>query len=267
MQYIVEQGGPGRPGERTSRFVTVLVMDAKTGEILAYPSLPEFDPNEFQKDSPQIDPPSADQRPGDTSCSRAGVQDLQPLLASSTWDAITANRIHFRGYGFYEKKLANGGDDPHPRHLPLTAISHRSRSSSTPAIPGPPTHRRRPTTTASTGCSRASDSASRGGALQGETCRRSASVASGRRGPSPPSPSGRRSGIRDADHGGCHGDRQRRGPPQAAIVKKIVFPQGTVVKEFGGEPLWEVISPGSAQTMLEWMESRRYRPGRRTGQR
>jgi cell division protein FtsI (penicillin-binding protein 3) len=39
------------------------------------------------------------------------------------------------------------------------------------------------------------------------------------------------------------------------IVKKIVSPQGSVVKEFGREPLWEVISPRSAQTMLEWMET------------
>ena len=39
------------------------------------------------------------------------------------------------------------------------------------------------------------------------------------------------------------------------LVKKIVSPQGTVVKEFGREPLWEVISPDSAQAMLSWMES------------
>jgi cell division protein FtsI (penicillin-binding protein 3) len=39
------------------------------------------------------------------------------------------------------------------------------------------------------------------------------------------------------------------------LVKKIVSPQGTVVKEFGREPLWEVISPASAQAMLAWMES------------
>jgi cell division protein FtsI (penicillin-binding protein 3) len=39
------------------------------------------------------------------------------------------------------------------------------------------------------------------------------------------------------------------------LVKKIVSPQGTVVKEFGREPLWEVISVESARTMLAWMES------------
>jgi cell division protein FtsI (penicillin-binding protein 3) len=39
------------------------------------------------------------------------------------------------------------------------------------------------------------------------------------------------------------------------LIKKIVSPQGTVVKEFGREPLWEVISVESARTMLSWMES------------
>jgi cell division protein FtsI (penicillin-binding protein 3) len=39
------------------------------------------------------------------------------------------------------------------------------------------------------------------------------------------------------------------------LVKKIVSPQGTVVKEFGREPLWEVLSVESARTMLSWMES------------
>ena len=39
------------------------------------------------------------------------------------------------------------------------------------------------------------------------------------------------------------------------LVKKIVSPQGTVVKEFGREPLWEVISVESARAMLSWMES------------
>jgi cell division protein FtsI (penicillin-binding protein 3) len=39
------------------------------------------------------------------------------------------------------------------------------------------------------------------------------------------------------------------------LVKKIVSPQGTVVKEFGREPLWEVISVDSARAMLSWMES------------
>ena len=49
------------------------------------------------------------------------------------------------------------------------------------------------------------------------------------------------------------------------IVKKIVSPQGTVVKEFGREPLWEVISPRSAQTMLEWMETATFLRGLPTG--
>ena len=39
------------------------------------------------------------------------------------------------------------------------------------------------------------------------------------------------------------------------LVKKIVSPQGTVVKEFGREPLWEVISADSARAMLSWMET------------
>jgi cell division protein FtsI (penicillin-binding protein 3) len=39
------------------------------------------------------------------------------------------------------------------------------------------------------------------------------------------------------------------------LVRKIVSPQGVVVKEFGREPLWVVISPDTARTMLGWMET------------
>ncbi|MFI5368505.1 MAG: penicillin-binding transpeptidase domain-containing protein, partial [Spirochaetia bacterium] len=39
------------------------------------------------------------------------------------------------------------------------------------------------------------------------------------------------------------------------IVKKIVSPQGRVVKEYGREPLWEAVSPDTARKMLDWMET------------
>lgn len=39
------------------------------------------------------------------------------------------------------------------------------------------------------------------------------------------------------------------------IVKKIVSPEGKVVREFGREPLWEVVSPEVAGEMLQFMEA------------
>jgi cell division protein FtsI (penicillin-binding protein 3) len=39
------------------------------------------------------------------------------------------------------------------------------------------------------------------------------------------------------------------------IVKKIVSPEGKVVREYGREPLWEVISPEVANEMLDFMEA------------
>ena len=56
LQYITDSAARAAMEEDKPDAVNVLVMDAKTGEILAYTCLPDFDPNEFQKDSPKIDP-------------------------------------------------------------------------------------------------------------------------------------------------------------------------------------------------------------------
>ena len=58
--------------------LTILVMDSRSGEILAYCSLPDFDPNEFQGDSPLVDRNSLINRPLAVSY-RAGL-DLQDLF-------------------------------------------------------------------------------------------------------------------------------------------------------------------------------------------
>ena len=39
------------------------------------------------------------------------------------------------------------------------------------------------------------------------------------------------------------------------IVKKIVSPDGKVVREYSREPLWEAVSPGVAGEMLDFMEA------------
>ncbi|HTP57470.1 MAG TPA: penicillin-binding transpeptidase domain-containing protein, partial [Spirochaetia bacterium] len=39
------------------------------------------------------------------------------------------------------------------------------------------------------------------------------------------------------------------------IVRKIVSPEGKVIREYGREPLWEVVSPQVAGEMLDYMEA------------
>lgn len=49
MQYIIEQIAEKAYIENKAEKVMILVMGAKTGEILSYVSIPTFDPNNFQK--------------------------------------------------------------------------------------------------------------------------------------------------------------------------------------------------------------------------
>ena len=63
IQYLVDKVARAALAADKADSITVLVMDAHSGEILAYTALPDFDPNEFQRESPQIDPNSLVNRP------------------------------------------------------------------------------------------------------------------------------------------------------------------------------------------------------------
>ena len=95
--------------------LTVLVMDAHTGEMLAYTALPDFDPNEFQKDSPQIDPASLVNSPVTAAYEPGSVFKIFSLSSMLDQHVITPDRP-FPRLWLLREEAPERGNHPHPRH-------------------------------------------------------------------------------------------------------------------------------------------------------
>ena len=90
----------------------VLVMDARSGEILAYSSLPDFDPNEFQNDSPQVDRNALANRPLAVSFEPGSTFKIFSLSSMLELGAITA-QSHFFTPGYLHQASSPRRDHPH----------------------------------------------------------------------------------------------------------------------------------------------------------
>ncbi|HUI71395.1 MAG TPA: penicillin-binding protein [Spirochaetia bacterium] len=255
LEYQVEKIARAAFEANKPDSLSILVMDSRSGEILAYSSLPDFDPNEFQNDSPQVDraslvnwPVAVSYEPGST----FKVFSLSSMLALG---AITPES-HFFTPGFYVKRLPNGdtiriGDvgkngDLTPREI----IEYSSNS----------------------GAAYASDQVDKeslyqmltrfgfgkptGLPLLGETggLLRKPSLWSARSKPT----------VTIGQEISVSAVQMLQAATAIAnggvllkplIVEKIVSPEGKVVREFGREPLWEVVSPQVASEMLDFMEA------------
>ncbi len=103
VQYIIEKAALKAYKKNKAKDVMILVMDAKTGELLGYASIPNFNPNDYTrapKDALINRPISFAYEPG----SVFKVFSLSSMLQVG---AIHSND-HFYCNGFYEKKLKNG---------------------------------------------------------------------------------------------------------------------------------------------------------------
>lgn len=232
----------------------VLVMDARSGEILAYSSLPDFDPNEFQNDSPQVDRSALANRPLAESFEPGSTFKVFSLSSMLELGAITA-QSHFFTPGYYIKRLSHGetiriGDvgrngDLTPREI-IEYSSNSGAAYASDQVDAESLYRMltrfgfgRPT----------------GLPLLGETpgLLRKPSLWSARS--KPTVTIGQEISVSaiqvlQAATAIANGGVLLR----PLIVKKIVSPEGKVVREFGREPLWEVVSPEVAGEMLQFME-------------
>jgi cell division protein FtsI (penicillin-binding protein 3) len=233
----------------------VLVMDARSGEILAYSSLPDFDPNEFQNDSPQVDRSALANRPLAESFEPGSTFKVFSLSSMLELGAITA-QSHFFTPGYYIKRLSHGetiriGDvgrngDLTPREI-IEYSSNSGAAYASDQVDAESLYRMltrfgfgRPT----------------GLPLLGETpgLLRKPSLWSARS--KPTVTIGQEISVSaiqvlQAATAIANGGVLLR----PLIVKKIVSPEGKVVREFGREPLWEVVSPEVAGEMLQFMEA------------
>ncbi|HUJ76403.1 MAG TPA: penicillin-binding transpeptidase domain-containing protein [bacterium] len=234
--------------------IMILVMAARTGEILAYTALPDFDPNEFQQATPLIDPASLVNRPVTAAYEPGSVFKIFSLSSMLDQHAISPTDVF--PSGFYEKKFPSGETVrirdilPHGELVPQQIIQYSSNVGAAYAS------ERMDADTFYRMLTRFGFGKQTGIPLQGETAGLLRPVSQWSARSKPTITFGQEvsaSAIQVA--AACTAIADGGVLLKPLIVSKIVSPQGTVVKEFGREPLWEVISPDSARTMLSWMET------------
>jgi cell division protein FtsI (penicillin-binding protein 3) len=255
VQYVVDKAARAALESTRADSVMILVMDAPTGEILAYSSLPDFDPNEFQKDAPQIDANSLIDRPVTVAYEPGSVFKIFTLSSLLDLGTITPN-THFFCNGFYEKKLANGDSirirciAPHGDVTPQRIIE-KSCNAGAAYASDTTDNESFARMIARFGFGRPT-----GVPLQAETGGLIRKVSQWSARSKPTIAMGQEISVSAMQIMAAATAIANGGVLlKPHIVKKIVSPQGTVIKEFGREPLWEAISPDSARTMLEWMET------------
>jgi cell division protein FtsI (penicillin-binding protein 3) len=254
IQYAVDKVARAAMEANKPDSLMVMVMAAHTGEILAYTALPDFDPNEFQKDSPQIDPASLVNRPVTVAFEPGSVFKIFSLSSMLDEHVISPND-HFHS-GFYERSFPSGETIrirdilPHGELTPQQIIEFSSNVGAAYAserIDSDSFYRM---------LTRFGFGKPTGVPLQGETpgFLRPVSQWSGRS--KATITFGQEISVSAMQiMAACTAIANGGVLLKPLLVKKIVSPQGIVVKEFSREPLWEVISADSAKAMLSWMET------------
>ncbi len=107
IQHRVEE--VAREAMRANRAdsISVLVADAHTAEVLAWVSLPDFDPNDLQRPSARVDPTALNRRPATMAYEPGSVFKVFSIASLLELGTITpASRFTCNGY--YERKLPDG---------------------------------------------------------------------------------------------------------------------------------------------------------------
>ena len=254
IEYTVEKIARAAFETNKPDSLMILVMEAHSGEILAYTSLPDFDPNEFQNDSPRVDKSSLSNRPLAFSYEPGSVFKIFSLSSMLDLGAITP-QSHFFTPGYYERKLPNGdtiriGDvGKHGDLTPREIIGYSSNSGAAYAsdqVDADSLYRMllkfgfgRPT----------------GLPLLGETpgLLRKPSLWSARS--KATITIGQEISVSAVQLIAAATALANGGVLlKPLIVKKIVSPDGKVIREYSREPLWEAVSPDTASEMLGFME-------------
>ncbi len=233
----------------------ILVMDSRSGEILAYCSLPDFDPNEFQNDSPHVDRASLVDRPVAVPYEPGSIFKVFSLSSLLELGAITPES-HFFTPGYYVKRLPRGetiriGDVGRNGNLTPREIIEYSSNSGAAYASDQTDNESLYRMLVRFGFGRAT-----GIPLLGESpgLLRKPTLWSARSRPT----------ITIGQEISVSAIQVLQAATAIAngglllkplIVKKVVSPEGKVIREYGREPLWEVVSPTVASEMLDFMEA------------
>jgi cell division protein FtsI (penicillin-binding protein 3) len=107
LQHIVERIARQAVESTRADSLMILVMDARTSEVLVWAALPDYDPNAFQQESPVVSASSLVDRPLVMAFEPGSVFKVFSVAALLELGTITpASR--FTCTGFYEKRLQSG---------------------------------------------------------------------------------------------------------------------------------------------------------------
>ena len=256
VQYRVERVARAAFGATRADSLMVLVLDADTAEVLAWVSLPDFDPNEVQTGSSTAGQLGARRPAGDDGLRAGiGVQGLLPRLAPRAGHHRRLVHVHLPGilragagrrFENAHRVHPRARDRGPPTH-PLVLVQCRRRLRLRHRDEGRFRRGSRPVRL------RTRDRRPAAGRERGICSRPS------RNGPPGPKPTiafGQElsvSAIQVAAAAVAIADGGTLLEP--LVVGRIVSPDGKVVKAFGRKPLWEAVSARTARQVLDMMES------------
>ena len=253
-QYVVEKTARAAFSSTRADSLMIIVMDARTAEILAYSSLPDFDPNEFQKEPRLVTQNTLINRPITLAYEPGSVFKIFSISSLLELGAISADS-RFVCPGYYEHKAKN-------ETIRINDLRAHGEVNAQLILKY----------SCNVGAAYASDSADNarfysmlvhfgfgkptGISLSGETAgilrkvddwsgRSKASITFGQE------VSVSAVQIVAAATALTNGGVLLK----PTIVRKIVAPDGRTIMEYGREPLWEVLSPGTARQILDMMET------------
>ena len=255
LQYIVET--IARRGIQSTRAdsLMILVMDARSSEILAWAALPDFDPNDFQGLSPAVAESALINRPLVMAYEPGSVFKVFSIASLLELGTISPSS-HFFCPGFYEKRLRSG------ETIRIRCIAEH----------GDVTPQRILQYSCNAGAAYASDTADdrsfaaaierfgfgrpTGLPLLGETAGILRGVARWSARSKPTIAMGQELSVSAAQVLAAAGALANGGVLlKPRLVRRIVSPEGRVVKEFGPESLGQAVSPAVAREVLAMMET------------
>ena len=255
MQYITDKAARAAMVANNPDALAIMVMDARSGDLLAYTALPDFDPNDLQRPSPQLSAAALRNWPLTDAYEPGSVFKIFSLSSFLDKKVIRPDET-FPCIGYYERKLPNGqviriGDlFSYGNLTPQQVIEFSSNAGAayaSDAIDEDTFH---------TMLSRFGFGKPTGMPLQGETSGLLSPVSDWSARSKPTIAIGQEIGVSVMQVMAASTVLTNGGVLlKPHVVKKIVSPQGEVLKEFTREPLWEVVSPDTARTMLDWMET------------
>ena len=255
IQYIADKAARDAMRTDTPDSLAVLVMDARTGEILAYSALPDFDPNEFQKDPPRIDLDALKNRPLTAAYEPGSVFKIFSMSSLLDLGAITP-QDRFNAPGVYEKSLPSGQVIRIHDIAPYGVVTPQQIIEFSSNVGAAYASDRTDNETFFRMLSRFGFGKPTGLPLPGETPGLFKPVSQWSARSKPTIAMGQEVAVSAVQMLAAATAMTNGGillKPQ--LVSRIVSPQGVVGKELGREPLQQVISPDTARTMLGWMET------------